>query len=101
MLVPALQGTRSSGSQRSNRIWRAVGCDRCYAGTGYNDRVVIAEVLDVDDEIRSLIQPNARPQRNRGHRAPQGMTKMVTDGLKKCNAGVTTPEEVRRVVLDI
>ena len=81
-------------------LWRAVGCDRCY-GTGYNDRVVIAEVLDVDDEIRSLIQPNARPSAIEDIARRRGMTKMVTDGLMKCNAGVTTPEEVRRVALDI
>ena len=37
-----------------------IGCERC-SGTGYNDRIVISEVLDVDDEIRDLIQPNARP----------------------------------------
>ena len=42
------------------QLWRAVGCDRC-SGTGYNDRIVISEVLDVDEEIRDLIQPNARP----------------------------------------
>ncbi|SFV29617.1 general secretion pathway protein E [Hyphomicrobium facile] len=80
--------------------WHAVGCDRCF-GTGYSDRIVIAEVLDVDDEIRNLIQPNARPAAIEDVACRNGMTKMITDGLAKCRAGLTTPEEVRRVALDI
>jgi general secretion pathway protein E len=82
------------------KLWRAVGCDRCF-GTGYNDRLVISEVLDVDDEIRDLIVPNARPAAIEEAACRKGMTTMVEDGLTKCMAGLTTPEEVRRVALDI
>jgi general secretion pathway protein E len=82
------------------QLWRAVGCDRC-SGTGYNDRIVISEVLDVDDEIRDLIQPNARPAAIEEAACRKGMVTMDLDGLKKCQDGLTTIEEVRRVVLDI
>jgi general secretion pathway protein E len=82
------------------KLWRPVGCDRCY-GTGYNDRIVISEVLDVDDEIRNLILPNARPATIEETACRKGMTTMVIDGLRKCKEGLTTPEEVRRVALDI
>jgi general secretion pathway protein E len=82
------------------RLWRAVGCDRC-AGTGYSDRVVLSEVLDVDEGIRDLIQPNARPAAIEELACRNGMTTMVADGLKKCQEGMTTLDEVRRVVLDI
>jgi general secretion pathway protein E len=81
-------------------LWRAVGCDRC-SGTGYNDRIVISEVLDVDDEIRDLIQPNARSQTIEEAACRKGMVTMDLDGLKKCQDGLTTIEEVRRVVLDV
>jgi general secretion pathway protein E len=82
------------------QLWRAVGCNRC-AGTGYNDRIVISEVLNVDEEVRELIQPNARPSTIEEAARRKGMVTMDLDGLKKCQAGLTTIEEVRRVVLDI
>jgi len=82
------------------QLWHAVGCDRC-SGTGYNDRIVISEVLDVDDDIRELIQPNARTATIEEAACRKGMVTMVADGLMKCQDGLTTTEEVRRVVLDV
>jgi general secretion pathway protein E len=82
------------------RLWHAVGCERC-SGTGYNDRIVISEVLDVDDDIRNLIQPNARTATIEEAACRKGMVTMVADGLKKCQDGLTTTEEIRRVVLDV
>jgi general secretion pathway protein E len=82
------------------QLWFAVGCERC-AGTGYNDRIVISEALDIDDDIRSLIQPNARTATIEEAAAGKGMVSMAVDGLRKCQAGLTTTEEVRRVVLDV
>ena len=75
-------------------------CDRC-SGTGYNDRMVISEVLDIDDEIRDLIQPNARTATIEEAARRKGMVTMDLDGLKKCQDGLTTIDEVRRVVLDV
>lgn len=83
-----------------DRHWRAVGCERCF-GTGYNGRIVISEVLTVDDEIRSLIQPNTQTSQIEAAALKKGMTTMVMDGLAKCLAGTTTQEEVRRVALDV
>ena len=62
---------------------------------------MISEVLNVDDEIRELIQPNARPSTIEEAARRKGMVTMDLDGLKKCQDGLTTIEEVRRVVLDI
>ena len=88
------------GGELPTRLWRAVGCDRC-AGTGYNDRMVISEVLDIDEEIRELIQPNARTATIEEAACRNGMLTMAADGLKRCQDGLTTIDEVRRVVLDI
>jgi general secretion pathway protein E len=96
---PNPQGSTSIGDARAS-MWRQVGCDRCF-GTGYNDRIVISEVLDVDDEIRELIQPNARSATIEEIACRKGMVTMVSDGFKKCQDGRTTVEEVRRVALDI
>jgi len=82
------------------QLWYAVGCDRC-SGAGYSDRIVITEALDVDDEIRELITPDARTATIEKAACRKGMTTMAADGLRKCRDGLTTTEEVRRVVLDV
>jgi general secretion pathway protein E len=96
-LFPGVSLTKSLNGKR--RLWRAAGCDRCM-GTGFNDRTVISEVLDVNEDVRALIQPDARPGDIQAAACRGGMTTMVHDGLAKCLQGVTTPEEVRRVALD-
>ncbi len=58
-------------------------------------------MLDIDDDIRNLIQPNARTATIEEAACRKGMVTMVADGLKKCQDGLTTTEEVRRVVLDV
>jgi general secretion pathway protein E len=91
---------RGLNGSAPTQLWRAVGCDRCF-NTGYNDRMVISEVLDVDDEIRDLIQPNARTATIEQMAVRKGMLTMDLDGLKKCQDGLTTIDEIRRVVLDV
>lgn len=90
----------SDATPGEDRHWRAVGCERCF-GTGYSGRLVIAEVLSVDDEIRQLIQPHAETALIEAAARKNGMTTMIMDGLAKCRSGVTTQEEVRRVALDV
>src|SRR5690606_11653625 len=58
------------------RQWQRVGCDRCF-GTGYSDRLVITEVLDVDDEIRALIKLDASPADIEAAACRKGMSTMI------------------------
>jgi general secretion pathway protein E len=55
----------------------------------------------VNEDIRGMIQPKARPSDIQAAACRHGMTTMVGDGLAKCLQGITTPEEVRRVALDV
>jgi len=82
------------------KLQRAKGCDRCF-GTGYSDRVVISEVLDVNEDIRALIQPGVAAGQIEQIARENGMTTMLSDGLQKCLDGLTTPEEINRVALDM
>lgn len=93
-------GRTISDARDDNTHWDAVGCERCF-GTGYVGRLVIAEVLTIDDEIRNLIRPDAQMAQIEALGRSKGMTTMIMDGLAKCRAGKTTQEEVRRVALDI
>jgi general secretion pathway protein E len=72
------------------------GCERC-SGTGYRGRLGVFEVLEMTDEIRSLIG-----ERTDGHKIDEtairaGMTTMTADGIAKCRAGLTSPAELLRV----
>ncbi|MEK9194710.1 MAG: GspE/PulE family protein [Patescibacteria group bacterium] len=73
------------------------GCDNC-DGTGYKSRVGIHEVLEVDDDIRSLIVGRADASQIRIQAIKGGMKTMIEDGLIKAHSGVTTIEEIIRII---
>lgn len=99
-LPPRLADVLKSRANGHMRLWRAVGCDRCY-GTGYSDRTVISEVLLVDSEIASMIHSNASVAEIEQVARRNGMTTMLEDGFSKCLAGETTTDEVLRVSIEL
>jgi general secretion pathway protein E len=80
----------------SIEIQRGLGCDRC-AHTGFESRIGIFELLDIDETMRNLIvtNPNANVLREAAHKG--GMRTLRDDGWTKVVAGLTTPDEVLRV----
>lgn len=76
------------------------GCDRC-SGSGYLDRMVISEVLHIDDNVRAHIKPDIEPWAIEQAARRSGMRSMYDDGLEKCAAGLTTEQEVRRAAVDL
>ncbi len=79
--------------------WRAVGCDRCF-NTGFVGRTGIVELLQLDDSIQRLVRPGVTTAEIAAAGLHGGLVPMAVDGLRKCLAGVTTPDEVRRVALE-
>ncbi len=82
------------------QLWRPVGCDRCF-NTGYSDRIVLSEVIEFNEELQEMIKPGTSAQEIETHAKRFGMTTMLDDGISKCLSGITTMEEVRRVVLSV
>ena len=78
--------------------WMAKGCERCN-GSGYTGRLAIFEVLSVDDRIRRLIGGSVDTEAVSVAAHQSGMTTMIVDGLEKCRRGLTTADEVARVVM--
>lgn len=74
-----------------------VGCDKC-SQTGYSGRIGIYELLRVDDPIRAIIRINGNVDQIRDTSRSNGMRLMQEDALEKVLTGVTTLEEVLRVV---
>jgi len=73
------------------------GCAKC-DGSGYKGRVGIYEVLLLDEQIRSAIRSGARDEEIRKLARSVGMRLMQEDAVEKVKIGVTTMEEVLRVV---
>jgi type IV pilus assembly protein PilB len=86
-----------AGEQPPASLYRATGCLQC-TGTGYHGRVAVYEVLPVEGKIRTLIE--ATTEEIYAAAIEQGMTTLRQDGLRLCLAGVTSVEEVRRIVGD-
>jgi type IV pilus assembly protein PilB len=65
---------------------------------GYAGRIGIHEVMQMTPTIRDLIMKGATSQEIEGQSKKEGMLTMIEDGIFKCVQGLTTIEEVLRVV---
>jgi type IV pilus assembly protein PilB len=79
------------------RLWRPVGCGVC-ARKGYLGRFALHEVLLVTEELESLIAERAHSEDLRKVAVAQGMQTLRQAGLTQMRVGVTSLEEVLRVV---
>jgi type IV pilus assembly protein PilB len=73
------------------------GCDRCDK-SGMKGRIAIHEVLASSDEVRDLISARATEQAIKKAAVRAGMRTLLDDGIEKAARGLTTLEEVLRVV---
>ncbi|HCZ14723.1 MAG TPA: general secretion pathway protein GspE, partial [Candidatus Accumulibacter sp.] len=77
---------------------RGSGCGDC-RGTGYRGRKAVAEILNLNDELRELII-DKRPIRQLKEVAYRNGTRSLTDAaLRLVAGGETTLDELRRVTL--
>jgi type IV pilus assembly protein PilB len=81
-------------------FYRAVGCDQCNH-TGYRGRVGIYEIMHVSDKLRRMIAQRGSEAQLRDAAVSGGMVSLGEDGLLKVKAGVTTPDELLRVVTEV
>ena len=81
-------------------VYRKVGCPRCNR-TGYKGRIGIFQLLIMNDELESLAAANAtRDEIDRAAFAG-GMRSLWDDGIAKAAAGLTSVEELARVVSSV
>jgi type IV pilus assembly protein PilB len=78
-------------------LYRPTGCSAC-AKTGYKGRLALHEVMAVTEEIEKLTVERASSLVIGRTAVEQGMITLRTDGLLKVMAGVTSVEEIFRVV---
>jgi type IV pilus assembly protein PilB len=81
-----------------NNIFQATGCKRCDE-TGYSGRTAICDLLVISDELKSNIANNENSIaefRTKGIKTDK--SHMRKEALKKVAAGITSLEELKRVV---
>ena len=81
-------------------FYKSVGCDQCNH-TGYRGRIGIYEVMKVTDKLRRLITVKSTEDQLREAAIAGGMITLGEDGLAKVKSGITTPEELLRVVTEV
>jgi type II secretory ATPase GspE/PulE/Tfp pilus assembly ATPase PilB-like protein len=87
-----------SKSKEPLTLYRGKGCKNCKQ-TGYWGRSGIFELLLINEEIKKLISERASTQVIRDvARKTAGLVPLRVDGLRKALKGVTTLDEVDRVV---
>ena len=96
--APEALALRAAGDAHEKiPLYRSRGCEHCQ-GTGYLGRTVLAEILVPDEAVREGILQKI-PRRALEERARRsGMKTLWEDGLTKVRAGITSLEEVRRVL---
>ena len=81
-------------------FYRAMGCGDC-DHTGYRGRIALYEVMRVSDKVRRLIALKSGEDMVRDAAVTAGLITLGEDGLAKVKAGVTTAEELLRVVTEV
>ena len=79
----------------SLRLFRGAGCAVC-GHAGYRGRTGIFEVMEIGEELRSLIVAKEPSDRIEAKAVEMGMKTMFEDGIAKALRGVTTLHEVFR-----
>ncbi len=79
-------------------VYEPRGCHEC-GMTGYLGRIAVFEVMEFDDQLESLFLHNAPSFELRQAAVGRGMRTLRRDALDKVMAGITSLEEVDRVVV--
>jgi type IV pilus assembly protein PilB len=81
-------------------FYKPVGCEDCNH-TGYRGRIGIYEVMRVSDKVRRLIAQRAGEDMIRDAAIAAGMSSLGEDALAKVKSGLTSAEELFRVVTEV
>ena len=96
---PPLERLRSLGPEflePGMQFFQGAGCNQC--NQGYKGRVGIHEVLTMSDLLRDAIAQGAGATQLQAVARQQGMTSLLDDARDKINQGLTTVEEVLRLL---
>ena len=82
---------------KSEKIWQAVGCAVCH-DLGFKGRIGICEGILMNNEIEKVVRENPSEREIAAAAEDQGLLNMQQDGVVKVLKGVTTLDELERVI---
>jgi type IV pilus assembly protein PilB len=91
-------GYTDSESEQITQLYRHAGCQNC-GKTGYQGRLGLYEVMPVTEEVERLAAERRSSEEVRRTAIEQGMVTLRQDGLEKVRHGMTSLEEIFRVVV--
>jgi len=77
-------------------LFEAAGCEACF-NTGYKGRVLIAEMVQLDSQLRKAILAKADLEELEALLMCKGHTSILADGERLVSEGITTQEELNKV----
>ncbi|MCH7904059.1 MAG: type II/IV secretion system protein [Armatimonadetes bacterium] len=92
--LPEEVGAETKGELK---LFKGAGCDKC-RGSGYKGRTGVHELLVLSDEIRDQILHKAPTHEIRKMAIQNGMKSLQADAVQKILMGVTSVDEVLRVI---
>ncbi len=99
--VPATElsrfGFKADNPEQMVNLYRGAGCEECRY-KGFKGRVGLYELLVMNEELAELVVRRAPVADIRDAAKSSGMRELREDGLLKVLEGLTTPDEVMRVV---
>lgn len=83
----------------SIKFVHGTGCETC-SNTGYYGRLAIYEMLELNEDIRTLLETNTPTTTLREAAKRHGLHTLREEGIRKVREGLTTVEEVIRVTTE-
>ncbi len=84
-------------TNNTSQLYKTVGCSKCN-GTGYKGRIGIFEAILINNEVEKIFEQNPDEKAIENIFKQQGILTLKQDGIIKALKGLTTIEELRRVI---
>ncbi len=82
---------------QTEKIYDAVGCEKCN-GTGYKGRIAIVEAILSTKDMEKVIENNSSEREIKKAAESQNILDMKQDGILKILKGISSIEELARVI---
>jgi type IV pilus assembly protein PilB len=100
-IARVMQALKDENILKPDAVWDEVPFFKAVPGTdddGFKGRIGIHEILQMTPTIKELVLKNASSSEIESQAKREGMLTMLEDGIFKCVQGLTTIEEVLRVI---
>ncbi|MBI2045953.1 MAG: type II/IV secretion system protein [Parcubacteria group bacterium] len=97
LIERVLKTIKREHTETAEKIWTAVGCVACN-NTGYKGRIGVFEGIIFDASVEKAISEHVSAREIKKAAAGQGIFDMLQDGIMKVLSGITSLDELARVV---